>query len=75
MISLEKWKILTTSQNLPKMRAIWAKLLLPQAFKSCPKSNKSPNLVTLGMMHVSRLETLSASVGKLLRLSPKPLAL
>ena len=29
------------------MREIWANLLLPKAFKTCPKSNKSPNLVTL----------------------------
>ena len=29
------------------MWAIWAKQLLPKALKSCPKSNKSPNLVTL----------------------------
>ena len=26
---------------------IWAKLLLLKGLKSCPKSNKSPNLVTL----------------------------
>ena len=25
----------------------WANHLLPKALKSCPKSNKSPNLVTL----------------------------
>ena len=29
------------------MWEILANLLLPQALKSCPKSNKSPNLVTL----------------------------
>ena len=29
------------------MWEIWANQLLPKAFKSCPKSNKSPNLVTL----------------------------
>ena len=29
------------------MRTIWAKLLLPHALKSCPKCNKSPNLITL----------------------------
>ena len=29
------------------MWEIWANSLLPQALKSCPKSNKSPNLVTL----------------------------
>ena len=30
-----------------KIWAIWAKQFLPQAFKSCPKCNKSPNLATL----------------------------
>ena len=30
---------------------IWTNLLLPKAFKSCPKSNKSPNLVTLVRMY------------------------
>ena len=34
-------------QNLPKLWAIWAKYLLPQALKSCPKCKISPNLVTL----------------------------
>ena len=29
------------------MREIWANELLPKALKSCPKSNKFPNLVTL----------------------------
>ena len=29
------------------MRKIWANQLLPKALKSCPKSNKSPNLITL----------------------------
>ena len=29
------------------MYEIWANKLLPKALKSCPKSNKSPNLVTL----------------------------
>ena len=36
--------ILTPLQKLPKIGAIE---LLPKALKSCPKSNKSPNLVTL----------------------------
>ena len=47
MISHEKLKISTPLQKLPKIRAIWVKLLLPRALKSCPKCNKSPNLVTL----------------------------
>ena len=29
------------------MQEIWANLLLPKALKSCPKSNKLPNLITL----------------------------
>ena len=29
------------------MWQIWTNQLLPKALKSCPKSNKSPNLVTL----------------------------
>ena len=29
------------------MWEIWADYLLPKALKSCPKSNKLPNLVTL----------------------------
>ena len=47
MISIEKFKILTPSQKLPRMWEIWANKLLPKALKSCTKSNKSPNLVTL----------------------------
>ena len=44
MISLEKLKILTLLQKLPKNVGDLGKLI---ALKSCPKSNKSPNLVTL----------------------------
>ena len=48
MISLEKLEILTSLQKLPKnQREIWANYLLPKAIKSCPKSNKLSNLVTL----------------------------
>ena len=36
------------------MWEIWANQLLPQALKSCPKSNKSPNLVTLEMTYLER---------------------
>ena len=43
MISLEKLKILTLLQQL--LKNVWK--LLPKALKGCPKSNKSPNLVTL----------------------------
>ena len=33
------------------MWEIWAILMLPKALKSCPKSNKLPNLVTLIVAH------------------------
>ena len=35
------------------MCEIWANLLLPKALKSCPKTNKSPNLVTLVLCYVT----------------------
>ena len=38
--------ILTPLKKLPKNGGDWGKLL-PKALKSCPKSNKSTNLVTL----------------------------
>ena len=34
------------------MEEIWANELLPNALKSCPKSNKSPNLGTLVKMDI-----------------------
>ena len=36
------------------MWEIWANYLLPKALKSCQKSNKSPNLVTLVAYLVQR---------------------
>ena len=47
MISQEKGYILTPLQKLIKNVGDLAKLILPRALKTCPKSNKSPNLVTL----------------------------
>ena len=47
MISLEKWKILTHLQKLPINLRDLGKLMFPKALKSCPKSNKLPDLVTL----------------------------
>ena len=47
MISLEKWQILTPLQNLPKNVADLGELIVAKGFKSFPKSNKLPNLVTL----------------------------
>ena len=37
------------------MWEIWANQLLPKALKTCPKSNKSPNLVTLLNCLVSKI--------------------
>ena len=50
MISLEKLKILTPFQKLPKNMGDLGKLIVAKGFKSCPKSNKSPNLVTLDVV-------------------------
>ena len=47
MISLEKLKILTPLQKLPKNVRDLGRLIIPMASKSCPKSKESPNLVTL----------------------------
>ena len=50
MILLEKLQMLTPLQKLPKNVGDLGKVLLPQALKSCPKTNKSPNLVTLAVV-------------------------
>ena len=47
MISLEKSKILTHLQKLPNNDGHLGKIIFSTGFKSCPKCNKSPNLVTL----------------------------
>ena len=47
MISLEKLKTLTPLQKLPKNVGDLGKIIDAKGLKSCPKSNKSPNLVTL----------------------------
>ena len=54
MISHEKWMILTRLQKLPKNVEDWGKLILPEALKSCPKFKISPNLVTLGLLNISK---------------------
>ena len=61
MISLEKRYILTTLQKCLRMWEIWANLLLPKALKSCPKSKKSPNLVTLLPFHIHLLHMVHLS--------------
>ena len=47
MISLEKLKISTPFQKLPKNVGDLGKLIVAKGFKSSPKFNKLPNLVTL----------------------------
>ena len=47
MISLEKLKILTPSQKLPKNVGHLGKLIVANGFKCYPKCNKLPNMVTL----------------------------
>ena len=47
MISLEKWKILTTLQKLPKNVGDLGKIIDAKGFEKLPKVKKSPNLVTL----------------------------
>ena len=47
MTSLEKLKILTSLQKLPENVGDLDKLIVAKGFESCPKSNKSPNLVLL----------------------------
>ena len=47
MISVEKLKVLTPLQKLPKNVGYCGKLIVAKGFKFCPKFNKSPNLVTL----------------------------
>ena len=44
------------NKNWLRMWEIWANSLLPNALKTCPKSNKSPNLVTLVGMIKWQLE-------------------
>ena len=39
--------ILTRLQKLPKNVEDLGKLIVAKSFKKCPKSNESPNLVTL----------------------------
>ena len=54
MISLEKRQILTHLQKLPKNVGDLGITLMPKALKSCPESNKSPNLVTLTARYKER---------------------
>ena len=47
MFSIEKSYILTPLQKLPKNGGDLGKFIAAKGLKSCPKSIKSPNLVTL----------------------------
>ena len=47
MISPIKLKILTPLQKLPENVRYLGKLIVAKGLKSCPKFNKTPNLVTL----------------------------
>ena len=47
MILLEKFKVLTPLQKMPKNVGGLGKLIVAKGLKSCPKYNISPNLVTL----------------------------
>ena len=67
MIKPEKLNILTPLQEFFKDVGDLGKLIVATGFKSCPKSKKSPNLVTPTMPHLilwleqggsTRLETL-----------------
>ena len=51
MISVEKLKILTPFQKLPKNVGDLGKLIIVKGLKSCPKCNKLPNLVTPATTH------------------------
>ena len=64
MISLEKLKILTAVQKLPKNVGNLGKLIVAKGFKKLPKSNKSPNLVTLvGRYHGTWMNAIKAKKG------------
>ena len=63
MISLEKLKILTPSQKLPKNVGDLGKLIVATGFEKLPNYNELPNLVTLLKMHnIFRQEIASSLV-------------
>ena len=62
MISLEKLKKLTSLQKLSKNVGDLGKLIVAKALKSCPKSNKSPNLVTLLLIDLACLPLFAVSL-------------
>ena len=60
MILLENWKFLLTYQKLPRNMSNLGKLIVATALKTCPKCNKSPNLVTLMECSINRADLLLA---------------
>ena len=68
MISVEKSSILTPLQKLLMNVGDLGKLIVAKGFKSCPKFNKSPNLVTLHTRH-KKLSFQTSILGR----SDKPL--
>ena len=61
MIPLEKWKIFDTLQKLPKTVGNLGKNDAI-GLESCPKWNKSPNLVTLAAIEVNSIPILKLKV-------------
>ena len=73
MVSLEKLMILIPLQKLPKNGGDWCKLIVAKGFKSCPKSNKFPNLVTLNSPSTKELHSLTDYVAYESREVEKPI--
>ena len=47
------------------MWKFWTNLLMPKGLKSCPKSNKSPNMVTLDLTErISNVKSLGLPIGR-----------
>ena len=55
MNSLEIFKLMTHLQKLPKNVGNLGEIIVPKALKSCPKCNKSLNLV-VGTVHRAKDE-------------------
>ena len=43
--------------KMPKMWAVWVKIIVATGFEKLPKGNKLPNLITLNEVEVSKLGT------------------
>ena len=71
MISLGTLKILTPLQKLPKNVKDFGKFIVAKALKSCPKFDKSPNLVTLHLDQFSLYLLLLKSSMDWLQITPR----